>query len=120
MSQRAQRRETVFVAAMSFLGACFFFWEYLPFAKRVHLWSDISWYHYPLQAYAFNSLKAGRFPTWDPGIYCGISFVANIQAALFYPLSWALYAVALPAARLPFKAYEIFTMLHLWLAFLLA
>jgi hypothetical protein len=111
---------TLFVALAALAGTCFFFWEYLPWAKRVHLWSDISWYHFPLQAYAFASLKAGRFPAWDPTIYCGLPFAANLQTALFYPPTWLLFALSWPGERLSFKAYEAFTLLHVWLAFLLA
>jgi hypothetical protein len=115
-----RRTTTLFVALAALLGACLFFWEYMPWAKKVHLWSDISWFHFPLQSYAFESLKAGRFPAWDPSIYCGLPFAANVQAALFYPPTWLLFALSWPGERLSFKAYEVFTLLHVWLAFLLA
>ena len=116
---KAARSEILLVALVSLLGTYAFFFEYLPPAKHVHLWSDIAGYHYPLQSFAFNTLKQGRFPTWDASIYCGISFVGNIQAALFYPLTWVLYALAWSREALPFKALEAFAFFHVWLAFVL-
>ena len=97
-----------------------FFIEYLPPFKRVHLWSDIVGYSYPLHWYAFASLKAGRIPLWDPSIYSGISFVGNVQTAMLYPPTWLLYAAAWKFPQLPFKAVEMFALAHVWISFVLA
>ncbi|MGA2038522.1 MAG: hypothetical protein ABSH42_04530 [Bryobacteraceae bacterium] len=113
------RRERLLVALLALIATYAFFCEYLPPFKRVHLWSDVAGYHYPLQRYAFESLKEGRIPQWDPSIYCGIPFLGNVQAALLYPPTWAMYATVWMLPRIPFKGFEVFTFLHLWLAFLL-
>jgi hypothetical protein len=113
---RRRERFVVALLALVFTGA--FFIEYLPPWARVHLWSDIAGYHYPLQAYAFDSFKHHRIPLWDSSIYCGISFVGNVQAAFLYPPTWLMYLAARGLARLPFKIYEIFAFLHVWIAFL--
>jgi hypothetical protein len=111
---------SLWLAALLALVATYaLFHEYLPPFKRVHLWSDAAGYHYPLQGYAFHSLKDGHVPLWDPSIYCGATFVGNVQAALLYPPTWLLYAAAWRLPRLPFKAFEAFTFLHVWMAFLL-
>ena len=107
------------MAAVGILATGAFFCEYLPPFKRVHLFSDIEVYHYPLQRYAFHSLKEGRFPQWDPAIYCGITFAGNITAALFYPPTWLMYAASWGHRFLPFKALEYFAFAHIWLAFVL-
>lgn len=107
------------VAVLALVAAYAFFHEYLPPFKRVHLFSDIEGYHYPLERYAFQALREGRLPQWDPSIYCGISFVGNVQAALFYPPSWLMYAAASVNGGLPFKMLEGFAIAHVWLAFLL-
>ena len=114
------RSEILRVAAVSLVCAYVFFIEYLPPCKRVFLWSDIGGFHYPLQVFAFRSLQAGRFPLWDSSIYCGISFAGNIQAALFYPLTWLLYAAVWSAGVLHFKPLEAFALAHIWIAFLLS
>ena len=113
------RRERLYVALGALIVTYAFFYEYLPPFKRVHLWSDVAGYHYPLQSYAFRSLKEGRIPQWDASIYCGIPFLGNVQAAFFYPPTWMMYAAVWKLPGIPFKALEIFTFLHLWLAFLL-
>jgi len=107
------------VPVLSLIATCAFFCEYLPPFKRVHLFSDIEVYHYPLQRYAFQALKEGRFPQWDPSMYCGISFAGNIQAAVFYPPMWLVYAANWRHQVLPFKSLEYFAFAHVWLAFML-
>ena len=122
---RLQERLTV--VFVSLLSTWLFFFEYIPPNKRVRLWSDIEGYHYPLLSYAHKSIMAGRFPLWDPAIYCGIPFAANVQAGLFYPFNWLLFAAN---AKLPpylqapgqhgmrFTSIEILAFVHLTLAFL--
>jgi hypothetical protein len=112
------RKEPLLVAILALIFTCIFFWDYLPPRASVHLWSDAASYHYPLQRYAFASLKEGRIPLWDPSIYCGIPFLGNVQAALLYPPTWMMYAAVWNRPRIPFKAYEVFTFLHVWLGFM--
>jgi hypothetical protein len=104
---------------LSLLATYVFFFEYLPPFKRVHVSTDIEVFNYPLQRYAFQSLKDGRLPQWDPGIYCGVPFTANIQTALFYPPTWLMYAASWRQPIFPFKALECFVFAHVWLAFVL-
>jgi Bacterial membrane protein YfhO len=113
------RSERLLVAVLALIATYAFFYEYLPPFKRVHLWSDVAGYHYPLQRYALQSLKAGRIPQWDPSIYCGISFAGNVQAAFWYPPTWLMYAAVWNLPKMPFKAFEAFTFLHMWMAYLL-
>jgi hypothetical protein len=120
IGEKFRRHERLVVGCLAFLFTYVFFYEYLPPFKSVHLWSDAVGYHHPLQMYARAALKEGRLPLWDATIYCGISFAGNIQAALFYPPNWLLYAATVRSAKLPFKAMEVFTFLHVWLAFLLS
>ena len=81
-----------------------FFFEYMPPVRRVHIPYDLSGFHYPLADYAFQRLRAGHFPLWDPTIYCGMSFVANVQAALFYPPLWLMFAFNLGRERLSYQS----------------
>jgi hypothetical protein len=111
--------ERLSVALLSLIATCGIFHQYLPPFKRLYMWSDIEGYHYPLHQFAFHALKEGRLPAWDPSIYCGISLVGNVQAALLYPPTWLMYAAVWTWPDLPFKALEIFTILHVWVGFLL-
>lgn len=105
------------MAALTLAAVWVFFFEYLPPAKRVHFYSDIEGYHYPLISYAFQSLREGRFPEWDPSIYCGISFVGNIQAGLFYPPLWLLFLANWNRGGVAFWTVEALLILHYWIAF---
>ena len=111
--------ERLRVAAVSLLATWLFFLEYLPPFKQVHFPYDIESYHYPLLDYAYQSLREGRLPEWDPALYCGLSFVGNVQAAFFYPPNWLLFAANLGRARLSFLSLEALVIAHVWLAFFL-
>jgi MYXO-CTERM domain-containing protein len=56
---------------------------------------------------------------WDPTIYCGLSFVGNPQAGLFYPPAWLMFVVNLGRPKLPYPALEDLALAHVWLAFVL-
>ena len=85
----------------------------------MHVYSDIEGFHWPLLVSAFEAIRHGRFPLWDPSIYCGIPFAGNIQAALFYPPAWILFAVNIFSRHVLFKTLEVWVFLHGWLAFCL-
>ena len=107
------------VAALSFAFTYLFFLDYLPPFRRVHIPYDLPNFHYPLTDYAFQAIRHGRFPEWDPSIYCGLSFVGNVQAALFYPLTWLLFAINFGRQTLSYQSLQDLVFLHVWLAFLL-
>ena len=114
-----QRLRLRTVAALSLLFTYLFFVEYLPPFQRVHIPYDLEGFHYPLFDYTFRALGNGRFPEWDPTIYCGLSFVGNVQAALFYPPAWLIFAGSVGREHVSFAALEIVVILHVWLAFVL-
>lgn len=107
------------VALLAAVATYLFWFEYLPPFKRVHLWSDIEGFHWPLMVAAFEALRHGRIPLWDPSIYCGIPFAGNIQSALFYPPSWLLFAANVCSKHVLFKTVEAWVFLHAWVAFFL-
>ena len=107
------------VALASLLFTYLFFFEYLPPVRSVHIPFDLRGFHYPLAEYAFQSLRQGRFPLWDPTIYCGLSFVGNIQAALFYPPTWLMFIVNIGRERLSYQSLEDLQIAHVWLGFFL-
>lgn len=96
-----------------------FFYEYLPPVRQVHIPYDLEGYHLPLADYAFQQLKQGRWPQWDPSIYSGMSFAANVQAALYYPGTWLMFAATWGRERLSYQSLEDLNLLHVPLAFTL-
>lgn len=107
------------IALTSLALTYLFFAEYLSPFRSVYIPFDLWGYHYPLMDFAFQSLRRFSFPAWDPTIYCGQPFAANIQAALFYPPAWLLYALSAAHDHLPYRSLEIFVFAHIWVAFLL-
>src|SRR5712692_5511671 len=108
-----------YVAVLSLLFTAAFFIEYTPLWRRVDIPYDLQEFHYPLADYAFRAIRQGRFPQWDQTIYCGLSFAGNIQAGLFYPPTWIMFAFSLAHPGLPYLAVEYLAFAHVWLGFLL-
>jgi len=85
----------------------------------MHIPYDLHGFHYPLADYAFQRLRRGHFPLWDPTIYAGMSFVSNIQAALFYPPTWIMFLFSLGRERLSYQSMEDVQIAQVWMGFLL-
>lgn len=49
---------------------------------------DLVLYAYPYRSAAAAALGHGHFPFWNPDIYAGVPFFANIQSAVLYPVNW--------------------------------
>lgn len=72
---------------------------------------DTQTYFYPYWAAAFDALRSGRIPLWNPDLFMGAPFLANPQAAVFYLPNWLL--LGLSAER----AISVALMLHVaWAA----
>lgn len=52
----------------------------------------------PWKLFTWESIKNGIFPLWNPHNFSGISHVANIQAALFYPFTYIGLILPYPIA----------------------
>lgn len=64
----------------------------------------------PWRRFAFEEIRQGRLPSWNPYVGAGAPLIANYQSAIFYPPNW-LYLL-LPDA----PAMSVSTFLHLALA----
>ena len=47
---------------------------------------------FPWRSLAFEILKSGALPLWNPQVGMGAPLMANYQSALFYPTTWLLFA----------------------------
>ena len=43
----------------------------------------LGWRHF-----GFTSWLTGHFPFWNPHVFCGIPFFAQIQSCMLYPIAW--------------------------------
>jgi hypothetical protein len=67
-------------------------------------------YFYPLRQYAADALRQGRFPLWNPNLFMGAPFFANVQTAVLYPVNLLFLALSTP------YAYSASVVLHVALA----
>jgi len=90
-----------------------FFWK-IALTNLVLVGVDVFTYFTPFKAYAARVLRAGRLPLWNPYLFMGVPFLANIQTAVLYPLNLPLIWLSTPKM----VAYSI--VLHIFLGGLFA
>ncbi|MCA9918733.1 MAG: hypothetical protein KC445_12315, partial [Anaerolineales bacterium] len=57
---------------------------------------DFSGQFHAFALFQSREMAAGRLPLWSPGSYGGFPFVADPQAAVFYPIRWLTVLGSLP------------------------
>jgi len=74
---------------------------------------DLVSYLYPSYRFAAASLRAGELPLWNPHLYGGAPFLADLQTGVFYPPNLALFLLA---PGFGYKTMEWLVVLHIFLA----
>lgn len=54
-------------------------------------WGTPSLQFVPWRVYAWELIRAGQIPLWNPLLGMGAPLLANYQSALFYPLNWIYF-----------------------------
>src|SRR5580698_7353371 len=74
------------MAALSVLlfGDCLFHPHRVP-ALAV---SDLRIQYLHWRKFAFDQIRAGHFPLWNPYNFCGTPFFGDPQSAMLYPPNW--------------------------------
>jgi hypothetical protein len=65
---------------------------YRIFLGEVIFWGTPALQFYPWRKMAFDMLKGGQLPLWNPLVGNGAPLLANYQTAVFYPPNW-LYLI---------------------------
>ncbi len=65
---------------------------------RNRLLSDHTSQFLPNLYYFRRSVAEGRLPLWNPHIMAGKPFLANMQSAVFFPLTWIALLVPVPSS----------------------
>ena len=60
--------------------------------------SDLRCQYLPWRQFAFDQLRAGRFPLWNPYQFSGTPFFGDPQSALLYPPNWLNFVLTPSAA----------------------
>ncbi|MFP4163381.1 MAG: YfhO family protein [Chitinispirillaceae bacterium] len=81
------RRRTVFcLSALLLLGlTVIYYWPLLT--AKGFLWNDFVEQNFPYRLFASKALKQGIFPFWNPYVFSGMPFFADIQTAILYPFN---------------------------------
>jgi hypothetical protein len=103
------------VAAVLLLAALGFFWRILftPDAWTPAGGGDLVSFLFPIYRFAAANLSSGNLPLWNPHLYVGAPFLADMQTGLFYPPNLLLF---LFAPNFAYKALEWMAVLHIFLA----
>lgn len=94
-----------------------FFWPMLrPGNGRLYLQEgDFSRQFFPFRWFAAHEWWAHRIPLWNPDVFAGHPFQADVQTAVFYPIA-AADAVLFGRGGLPYLALEGEVVGHTFLA----
>lgn len=87
-------RDAAAVISISIL-TLLLFWK-IAFTNLILTGLDVFTYFYPYRAHAAEALRQGHLPLWNPYLFLGVPFLANIQTAVLYPLNWLLIWLSPP------------------------
>ena len=107
------------VVAAYLAASTLFFWQFwlLPDVSMPRGGGDLVSFLYPTYRFAADELAAGRFPFWNPHLFAGAPFAADLQSGLFYPPNLVAFVVARPFT---YRSLETLAALHYPLAGLAA
>ncbi len=107
--------ELIIAAVLLALVTVGFFWQILLTDQA---WmpaggGDLAPFLYPNYRYAAEQLRQGHLPLWNPHLYSGAPFAADIQSGLFYPINLVIFLLV---PRLTYEWLEYLAVFHFWLA----
>ncbi len=97
------------------LATAGFFWQILFTANT---WmpaggGDLAPFLFPNYRFAAESLRQGHLPLWNPHLYSGAPFAADIQSGLFYPVNLLVFGLV---PDFTYTWLELLAVFHFWLA----
>jgi hypothetical protein len=107
--------EIIVAAGLLTLATIGFFWQILltPNAWMPAGGGDLAPFLYPNYHFAAEHLRQGTLPLWNPHLYSGSPFAADIQAGLFYPVNLLVFLLV---PNLTYEWLEYLAIFHIWLA----
>lgn len=89
-------RQGIALAMLVFVGLGLLFYAPVLLGLRTFPDGDFTHHFLPFSLFQQQEMLAGRLPIWNPYTYGGHPFLADVQAAVYYPLSTLLLAATLP------------------------
>uniref|UniRef100_A0A7V3PSM2 YfhO family protein n=1 Tax=candidate division WOR-3 bacterium TaxID=2052148 RepID=A0A7V3PSM2_UNCW3 len=90
-----------------------YFWKIIN--SQNFLWEDILYQYYPFHYYLFAKLRNLTLPIWNPYMFAGMPFLADIQTQVFYPLNWILALISTTSQQWVYWLVEFKCILHILL-----
>lgn len=91
-----------------------FFWRVLLAGEWMPAGGgDLASFLFPNFQFAARSLQSGSLPLWNPHLYGGMPFAADIQNALFYPLNLLVWLIS---PQITYRGLMGLVIFHVWLA----
>lgn len=107
--------ELIAATGLLALAVIGFFWQILltPTAWMPAGGGDLAPFLYPNYRFAAEQLRQGSLPLWNPHLYSGTPFAADIQSGLFYPINLLVFLLV---PELTYEWLEYLVLFHFWLA----
>ncbi len=107
--------ESIAAVALLALATIGFFWQILftPSTWQPAGGGDLAPFLYPNYHFAAQNLRQGLIPLWNPHLYSGAPFAADIQSGLFYPINLLVFLLV---PQLTYEWLEYLAIFHFWLA----
>ncbi|HEY3108003.1 MAG TPA: YfhO family protein [Chloroflexota bacterium] len=101
------------------LASIGFFWQFwlLPDVSMPKGGGDLASFLYPTYRFAADSIQSGSLPFWNPHLYGGAPFAADLQSGIYYPPNLIAFLLARPFG---YETLEQLAALHYPLAALCA
>jgi hypothetical protein len=92
-----------------------FFWQlaFLPDVMAPKGGGDLASFLYPVFSYAASQWQQGSVPLWNPHLYGGSPFLADMQTGSFYPPNLLAFLLARPFT---YETMELLAILHYLMA----
>ncbi len=105
-------------ALFGFLLLAALFYAPILIGLRTFPEGDFTQHFLPFSLFQRSEMLAGRLPLWNPYTYAGHPFLADVQAAVYYPVSNLVLGLSLPWAEAGARLWwlEVEAALHLALA----
>lgn len=87
-----------------------FFWQllFLPDVSVPKGGGDLASFLYPAYTFAAENLQHGVLPLWNPYLYSGSPFAADMQSGLYYPPNLVAFTLARPFSYQTMEALAVF------------
>ena len=107
--------EVIGATGLLALATIGFFWQILftPDTWMPAGGGDLAPFLYPNYRFAAEHLTQGTIPLWNPHLYSGTPFAADIQSGLFYPINLLAFLLV---PTLTYSWLEYLAVFHFWLA----